>query len=260
MRSSRSRIRARGADTCASRSRRARRDTARASRAIRARRSCARWCSPTGSPSSRPTPRLPPANPSTSSCSARWSLDRAESLTPFSAACYGRKRMSRGLCVLAATAILASGCASRGAADRLESDVGRLRSELAEMRVAQQATSRDLAAVTSQVQSLDVRTLQDDVARLNRRADALDTALLTKVDALGGPGGQSPAPQRSSVPAPSSTSPVPAPLPPAPAVMSPPPAPLPPDPAAMTPSPAPAPQNRAAIAPPAPLPPPAVMA
>ena len=40
--------------------------------------------------------------------------------------------MSRGLCVLAALAILAGGCASRRAVDRLESEVGRLRTELAE--------------------------------------------------------------------------------------------------------------------------------
>ena len=163
--------------------------------------------------------------------------------------------------MLAAMAILASGCASRHAVDRLESDVGRLRSELAEMRVAQQATSRDLATVTSQLH--DVKTIQDDVARLHRRADALDTVLaatLTKVDTLGAPAGQPAAPQTSSVPAPPpTTSPVPAPLPPAPAVMSPVPAPLPPDPAAMTPAPAPAPQSRTAVAPPAPLPPPAAM-
>src|SRR5207245_2494387 len=83
--------------------------------------------------------------------------------------------MSRGLCVLAALVILASGCASRRAVDRLGSDVGRLRSELAEMRVAQEATSRDLANVTSKLQALDVRTLGEEVARLTRRADAGDT-------------------------------------------------------------------------------------
>ena len=85
--------------------------------------------------------------------------------------------MSRGLCVLAALVILASGCASRRAVDRLGSDVGRLRSELAEMRVAQEATSRDLANVTSKLQALDVKTLGDEVARLTRRADAADSAL-----------------------------------------------------------------------------------
>ena len=101
--------------------------------------------------------------------------------------------------MLAALAILAGGCASRRAVDRLESDVGRLRSELAEMRVGQEATSRDLANVSSQLQALDVKALGDEVARLNRRADAVDSALAatqTKVDAL------VPAPGASSVPAP----------------------------------------------------------
>ncbi len=154
--------------------------------------------------------------------------------------------------MLAAMAVLASGCASRRAVDRLESDVGRLRSELAEMRVAQEVTSRDLANVTSQLQALDVRTLGDEVARLNRRADAVDAALAdtrTKVEALA----TAPAVSSATVPPPlppsASASPVPAPLPPAPAVMSPVPAPLPPDPAVMTPVPAPTPPNRAALAP-----------
>src|SRR6267378_4498446 len=121
--------------------------------------------------------------------------------------------MSRGLCVLAAMAVLASGCASRRAVDRLESDVGRLRSELAEMRVAQEVTSRDLANVTSQLQALDVRTLGDEVARLNRRADAVDAALAdtrTKVEALA----TAPAVSSATVPPPlppsASASPVPA--------------------------------------------------
>jgi tol-pal system protein YbgF len=165
--------------------------------------------------------------------------------------------MSRGLCVLAALAVLASGCASRRAVDRLESDVGRLRSELAELRVAQEASSRDLANAASQLQTLDVKTLADEVARLNRRADAADAALAdarVKLDILSAPSAVASAP---SAPPPPAASPVPAPLPPAPAVMSPVPAPLPPDPAVMTP----APSNRAVITPPpAPLPPPVAMA
>src|SRR5207249_9701176 len=155
-------------------------------------------------------------------------------------------RMSRGLCVLAAMAILAGGCASRRAVDRLESDVGRLRSELAEMRVAQEVTSRDLANVTSQLQALDVKALGDEVARLTRRTDAVDAALAatrTTVEALAAPTGAPSAP-----PAPVTSS-VPAPLPPPAASTSPVPAPLPPDPAATTPAPAPPPPNRATITP-----------
>jgi tol-pal system protein YbgF len=165
--------------------------------------------------------------------------------------------MSRGLCVLAALAVLASGCASRRAVERLESDVGRLRAELSELRVAQEATSRNLANASSQRQALDVKALADEVARLNRRADAADAALAdarVKLDMLATPPAVASAPPAPPSPA---ASPVPAPLPPAPAVMSPVPAPLPPDPAVMTP----APSNRAAVTPPpAPLPPPAAMA
>ena len=87
-------------------------------------------------------------------------------------------------------AVLASGCASRRAVDRLESDVGRVRSELAELRVAQEATSRNLANATSQLQALDVKALGDEIARLNRRADAVDATLAetrTKVDTLAPP-------------------------------------------------------------------------
>ena len=158
--------------------------------------------------------------------------------------------------MLAAMALLASGCASRRAVDRLESDVGRLRSELAEMRVAQEVTTRDLANVTSQIQTLDVRALGDEITRLTRRADAVDTALAatrTKVEGLAAPPGAATAP-------PAVTSPVPPPMPPAPALMSPVPAPTPPAPAVMTPVPAPMPPAPAAVSPPpAPAPPPAAV-
>jgi tol-pal system protein YbgF len=165
-------------------------------------------------------------------------------------------------------AILASGCASRRAVDRLESDVGRLRSELAEMRVAQEASSRGIANITSQLQTLDIQSFGDEVARLNRRVDATDMALAatrTKVETLTAPTATAPVaptpPATSPVPAPlppaAARSPVPPPLPPAPAVMSPVPAPTPPDPAVLSPVPNPAPPNRAAVSPPpAPAPPP----
>jgi tol-pal system protein YbgF len=166
-------------------------------------------------------------------------------------------------------AILASGCASRRAVDRLESDVGRLRSELAEIRVGQEATSRGVANFTTQLQSLDVQSLKDEIERLNRRADSAELALATtrtKVDAMAPPASVAlaPAPPAAAAPAPTprpsaSISPVPPPLPPAPAVMSPVPPPLPPDPAVMTPVPAP-PPNRTALAPAPPTPgPPASM-
>ena len=135
------------------------------------------------------------------------------------------------------------------------------------MRVAQEATSRDLANVNSQLLTRDVGPLREEVARLQRRADELDTALAatrTKLEALTAPpsasSGAPPATPPVPAPLPPSAiarSPVPAPLPPAPAVMSPVPAPTPPDPAVMSPVPAPAAPNRTAVSPPpAPAPPP----
>jgi tol-pal system protein YbgF len=94
--------------------------------------------------------------------------------------------MTRALCALAAVATLAGGCASRDAVSGLGSEVGRLRSELAELRLAQAVTARDLARVGPQIQALDARTsetqssmraLTDDIARLARRSDAVDTSL-----------------------------------------------------------------------------------
>ena len=142
-------------------------------------------------------------------------------------------RMSRALRALAAVAILASGCASRGAVGQLESDVGKLRAELAEMRVAQEVTARDLARATPQLQALDARTsraesgvtaLADEVASLNKRADAANTTLgetRARVDALAPPAATPPpatAVERPRVPpAPAPTVPT---VPPAPSTPS----------------------------------------
>ena len=127
------------------------------------------------------------------------------------------------------------------------------------MRVAQEATSRGVATITSQLQSLDIPALGDEVGRLSRRADANEMAIAatrTQVEALTPPTGVSGAP--TPAPAPGATTRVPAPLPPSSAVTSPVPPPLPPAPTVTTPAPAPAPSGRASISPPpAPAPPPA---
>ena len=106
----------------------------------------------------------------------RAALTRAESaleaLTAFSFACYGRQRDEPRPLRVGRAGDLAGGCASRRAVDRT-----RIRSwaapasELAEMRVAQEATSRGVATITSQLQSLDIPALgRDEVGRLSRRA------------------------------------------------------------------------------------------
>jgi tol-pal system protein YbgF len=94
--------------------------------------------------------------------------------------------MSRALGALAAVAILAGGCASQGAVAELGSEVIKLRSELAELRVAQEVTGRDLARVGPQIEALDVRTSETQAAvrtmsgelqRFYKRAEAVDTAV-----------------------------------------------------------------------------------
>src|SRR5215471_18079166 len=124
--------------------------------------------------------------------------------------------MSRGLCVVAVLAILVDGCASRGTVDRLESDVGRLRKELAEIRVAQEATSRGVGNLTSQLQSIDLPALGEEVARLNRRTDAAEMSLAatrSQLEALAPASGNASTPAPTPAPAPAEKTRVPAPLP-----------------------------------------------
>src|SRR5262249_13627465 len=87
---------------------------------------------------------------------------------------------------LAAVAILAGGCASQGAVSDLTSEVGKLRSEMAELRVAQEVTGRNLARVGPQMEALDartsethvaVRTLSGEFQRVRQRVDSVDTAV-----------------------------------------------------------------------------------
>jgi tol-pal system protein YbgF len=94
--------------------------------------------------------------------------------------------MTRALGALAAVAILAGGCASQGAVSELGSEVSKLRSELAELRVAQEVTGRDLARVGPQIEALDartsetqaaVRTMSGELQRFYQRVDAVDTAV-----------------------------------------------------------------------------------
>jgi tol-pal system protein YbgF len=94
--------------------------------------------------------------------------------------------MTRALCALAAVAMLAGGCASRGAVSEFGAEIGKLRSEVSELRLAQEVTARELARVAPQIQALDARTsetqssmraLTADIARLSRRSDAVDTSL-----------------------------------------------------------------------------------
>jgi tol-pal system protein YbgF len=201
--------------------------------------------------------------------------------------------MSRALGALAVVAILAGGCASRSAVSRLESEVTKIRSELAELRLAQEVTARDLARLTPQIQALDARASElqvsgravaDEVARLTRRADSVDTAIgetRTRMETLTSaqkPPAPVPPPAASTSPGIDRprVPPAPAPsvVPPPPAAVAPPPAPAAPAapsapaPAAPTPSapaaapvaPPPTPTPRATPAPPVTPAPPAAPA
>ena len=166
--------------------------------------------------------------------------------------------MTRALCALAAVATLAGGCASRGAVSELDAEVGKLRSELSELRLAQEVAARDLARVAPQIQALEartsetqatMRTLTDDIVRLARRYEGVDTILaeararveaLTPAAAPPAVVAQAPPPAASAIERPR---------------VAPPPAPLVPQ--SMTPSPSAPP---APLPPPAPIPPPAQVA
>jgi tol-pal system protein YbgF len=125
--------------------------------------------------------------------------------------------MTRALGALAAVAILAGGCASQGAVSDLGSEVGKLRAELAELRVAQEVTGRDLARVGPQIEALDartsetqaaVRTMSGELQRFYQRVDAVDTAV-----------GETRARVESLTPAPPAP-PSPAPAPPTPSAIA----------------------------------------
>lgn len=122
--------------------------------------------------------------------------------------------MTRALGALAAVAILAGGCASQGAVSDLSSEIKKLRSELAELRVAQEVTGRDVARVGPQIEALDartsetqaaLRTMSGELQRYNQRVDAVDTAV-----------GETRARVESLTQAPAALAPAPAPAPPSP--------------------------------------------
>jgi tol-pal system protein YbgF len=129
--------------------------------------------------------------------------------------------MTRALGALAAVAILAGGCASQGAVSDLSSEVKKLRSELAELRVAQEVTGRDVARVGPQIEALDARTSETQVAlrtmsgelqRYYQRVDAMDTTVgetRARVESLT----QAPA-------APAAPAPAPPPPPPSPSAIA----------------------------------------
>jgi tol-pal system protein YbgF len=124
--------------------------------------------------------------------------------------------MNRALGVVAVTAVLATGCASRGTVNRLQSDVTRLRAELADARSAQELSTREIARARSELQALDartrelgsgVRTASDDLARLAARVSAAEDEI-KKTRALVEAPPPAPATTAPAAPAPAPRAPV----------------------------------------------------
>jgi len=133
--------------------------------------------------------------------------------------------MTRALAVLAAIAVVATGCASRGEVRQLRSEFFQLRSELLQLRAelngaraAQESPVRDIARTNAELQGLDVRTRElassvretsDEVARLGARVGVTEEtvrATRERVETLATP---SPAPPPVPAPAPARTPPPP---------------------------------------------------
>ncbi len=88
--------------------------------------------------------------------------------------------------MMAVTAVLVAGCASRGTVHRLESDVLALRADLADARAARARVAHDLAASRAALQSLDAQTRElamrtrattDELARVTARLDAAEAEI-----------------------------------------------------------------------------------
>jgi len=91
--------------------------------------------------------------------------------------------MSRAL-TLIIVAVLATGCATRAAYNRLRTDVATLRGELTDLRQAQEATSRDAARVTAEARALDAR--QAEVTAAQRSTADEVTALRGRLETAQG--------------------------------------------------------------------------
>jgi tol-pal system protein YbgF len=111
--------------------------------------------------------------------------------------------MSRALGVLVVTAVLATGCASRGAVNRLTADAAELRAQLTEARAAQELTAHEIERTQAELRAMDARTRElragvsttsEELARLAGRMDAADETIRktrARVDAIQSPPAES---------------------------------------------------------------------
>lgn len=94
--------------------------------------------------------------------------------------------MNRALGVVVVMAVIATGCAGRGAVKRLESEVSRLRGDLTDTRAGQEAAGKEIRRAQSEIDALDARTRElgprvrataEEVARLAEQMRAADEAI-----------------------------------------------------------------------------------
>ena len=117
--------------------------------------------------------------------------------------------MTRPLALGAVLVVLATGCATRGAYHRMQADVATVRSEMTDLRKAQEATPRELARAGAESRTLQTRLAEVSVAlkeanaeltRLRARVEAAETqAQAAKATAAAPP---PPPPTPAAVPAP----------------------------------------------------------
>jgi tol-pal system protein YbgF len=147
--------------------------------------------------------------------------------------------MTRACVWLAIVTLVTTGCATRGSVRRLGADLEQMRIELAEVRQAHEATSRELAQALRELQILDARTADvqagirettAEMANLRARVDVAEQELREARALAAAPPPAMPVPP-AAPPPPAVSGPPAAPSAPAPRSASPPPLAAPPPPA-----------------------------
>jgi tol-pal system protein YbgF len=107
-------------------------------------------------------------------------------LTSFNSACYGRADMNRGLAALAIVLMAAAGCATRGSVRQTNADLTALRSEVTDLRQAQELSTRELGRTVVEMRALgdrmtalqaSLRETTTEAARLRARAETAEQEL-----------------------------------------------------------------------------------
>ena len=137
--------------------------------------------------------------------------------------------MNRVFGATAVLAVLATGCATRGTVNRLQTDVAALRTEVAASHASQELAARDVALIRAELEALatrarelaeGVRAAREELAKLATRLDAAEeenrkTRALVEARAPAVPAPAPAAPAEPRVEARAPTAPVPAPAAPA---------------------------------------------